>query len=209
MIIVIAVGTIITVFSLMSTKALVSKAAYQNRVIQARHDSSKQLKSDVKNANTLVTQYKQVFIGTVSQNVIGGKNDSSVSAQPPDGDNGRIVLNALPTNYDFPALLTSMSKLLSSNSIGGATIGGSDQSSTISNVPATNPQPSNIDLTVGGTADYARTQNLIKDLERSIRPFDITVLTLNGNESNMVLTMNLTTYYQPAKTININSKEIR
>lgn len=208
MIIVIAIGTIITVFSLTSTKALMSKAIYQNRVIQARHNSSKQLKEDIKNADTLVTQFKTVFEGTSPTNVIGGKNDPSPGAQPPDGDNARVVLDALPTNYDFPALLTSMSKLLNSNGIGGSTIGGSDQSATNASAPVAKPEPHPIDLTLGGTGDYAKVQKLVNDLERSIRPFDITSLTLSGNESSLVATMNLITYYQTAKTVNINSKEI-
>jgi hypothetical protein len=124
---VVAVATVVTVFCLMSTKALIGKATYQQRVISARHKSAKQLQSDISNANTLVAQYSNVFIGNNSENIIGGRNDASPSAVPPDGDNGRIVLDALPTTYDFPALLTSLSKILNNDGIGSQSIGGSDQ----------------------------------------------------------------------------------
>jgi hypothetical protein len=77
-------------------------------------------------------------------------------------------------------------------------------------VVATNkPQPSNIDLTINGNGRYSDSQQLVKDLERSIRPFDITKLTLTGNQSNLTINLNVTTYYQPAKTVNITSKEIK
>ncbi|MDB5161275.1 MAG: hypothetical protein JWO96_655 [Candidatus Saccharibacteria bacterium] len=205
----VAAATVISVFSLVSIKALAGQVIYQGKVISARHNSAKQMKANISNANTLVTQYNSVFLGSSPDNIIGGKNDSSTSAVPPNGNNGRIVLDALPTVYDFPALLTSMSKVLTNNGIGSQSIGGSDQSSTVKSDPTGNPQPANIDLTVSGTGTYKDTARLIKDMERSIRPFDITHLAINGNESSLTIDLNLTTYYQPAKTLSITSKEIR
>src|SRR3954467_2257878 len=105
---VVVLATIITVFSLVSTKALVNKGLYQRRVINARHNSADKLDDAIKNANTLVTQYKNVFAGNDAQNVLGGKNTSYDSAVPPYGNNARILLDPLPTTYDFPSLLTSM-----------------------------------------------------------------------------------------------------
>jgi hypothetical protein len=205
----IAIATVITVFCLMSSKALLSQAFYQTKVVNARNASAKQMKANLSNANTLVTQYNNVFLGNSAENIIGGKNDSSGSVTPPDGDNGKIVLDALPTIYDFPALLTSMSKILSNDSIGSQSIGGSDQSSTAVNTPSGNPQPVNIDLAVSGTGTYKDAARLIADLERSIRPFDVTHLSLGGNQSSLTIDLNLTTYYQPAKTLSITSKEIK
>ena len=74
MILVIAVATIVTVFCLVSTKALFSQAAYQRRVVNARHSAENQLKTNIQNATTLADQYKNVFEGTAALNAIGGKN---------------------------------------------------------------------------------------------------------------------------------------
>lgn len=213
---VIVISTIITIFCLVSTKALIGQAMYQRRVVNARHTSAQNLNNDVKNANTLVAQYKDVFIGKSSENVIGGRNKNSetaggsvVSTVPPDGDNGRIVLDALPTTYDFPALLTSISKLLSSDGISSPAIGGTDDASTVQSAPTGSPSPSKIDLTISGTGTYTTVEKLINDLQRSIRPMDISHLTLTGNESSLTVNLNLTTYYQQAKTLNITGKEIK
>jgi hypothetical protein len=209
------IATIITIFSLVSAKSLLSQARFQNRVINARHAAAKQLDANVTAAKTLATQYNQVFIGTNPTNVIGGNSDNTeevngqaVATQPPNGDNGRIVLDALPNVYDYPALLTSLSKLLGQDGLGSPTIGGGDQSTSFDNQPSSNPQPTNIDLTVNGTAAYANIQNFIKDLERSTRPFDITKLSMTGSESSMTMTISATTYYQPAKTLKLTTKEI-
>jgi len=209
MILVIAVATIVTVFCLVSTKALFSQAAYQRRVVNARHSAENQLKTNIQNATTLADQYKNVFEGTAALNAIGGKNTTDASAQPPDGDNGRIVLDALPTTYDFPALLTSMSKIFANDNIGAPSIGGTDDLSSVNSTASSNPQPVSIALSISGSGSYANVQSLFKDLERSIRPFDITKLTLSGNETTMSFNMEVTTYYQPAKTLNTTSKEIK
>lgn len=209
MMLVIAVSTVIIVFCLVSAKALLARATYQNRVIDARHAAVKQIEQNINNANTLVTQYNEVFEGASPTNIIGGKNDPSPSAIPPDGNNGRIVLDALPLSYDFPALLTSVSKILANNSIGGPSIGGTDQSSILDSSPSAKPQPTKIDLSISGNGGYHNAQTLIKDFERSIRPFDITKLSLSGSESSLVMSIGLSTHYQPAKSLMIGSKEIR
>lgn len=209
LLLIIAAATILTVFCLVSAKALISQTSYQRRVINARHAATAQIQANIQKANSLVTQYNDVFEGSNATNILGGKNTNSANAVPPDGTNGRIVLDALPTTYDFPALLTSIQKVVTADGIGGPAIGGSDQSSTATNTPSAKPQPVKIDLSLSGSATYTGVQSLIKDLERSIRPFDITKLTLSGNESSMVVSLHFSTYYQPAKSLTVNSMEIR
>jgi hypothetical protein len=202
-------ATVVTVFCLTSAKVLLNQAMYQQRVISARNASVKQLNDNVKNASALSAQYKSVFLGSDGENIIGGSSVPGGNPSGKDGDNGKIVLDALPTTYDFPALLTSLSKLLGTDGVGAQSIGGSDQAVSINSSPTYSPQPQPINLTVSGASTYTGSKQLIKDLERSIRPFDVTHLTLAGNESNMLVTMDLTTYYQPAKTLSIPSKEIK
>lgn len=209
MLTIVATAVAVTVFSLVSTKALLSQAAYQRRVINARHLSNSQIQQSIKQAGTLIDQYNNVFENPNAANALGGKNDASNNSTPPNVDNARLVLDALPTTYDYPALLTSIQKVLTDSGIGSPSIGGSDQSTPTSSASASNPQPLPIELTISGTATYQGVQTLISSLQQSIRPFDITKLTLSGNESSMVVTLNVTTYYQPAKSLLVNSKEIR
>lgn len=204
-----AIATAVSVFCLVSSKALFAQAKFQSHVISARNEAAEQLEANVETAKNLASQYNNVFENSGPTNVLGGKNDQDPGAVPPDGDNARLVLDALPTTYDYPALLTSLSKLMAQDGIGTPAIGGTDQSTTVDSTPSSNPQSANIDFSLSGTASYKSAQVLLQDLERSIRPFDITRLTLNGSENNMALSLNVTTYYQPAKTLNLNSKEVQ
>ena len=205
----ITVASVVTIFCLMSAKALLSQAAYQRKVVNANHTAVKQLQANVTAAQQLVIQYNGVFEGGSPTNIIGGKNDSSPSAVPPNGDNSRIVLDALPSQYDFPALVTSLSKLLNDDGITSQAVTGTDSSATVNNTPVANPTPQQIQVTVSGTADATAVQKFMKDLERSIRPFDVTNVQLSGPQNQLAFNLTVNTYYQPAKSLMVTPKEIK
>lgn len=203
----VTVAVLVTIFSLVSTKALLDQAGYQRRVINARQATVKQLRTNLVDANSLSEQYNQFNSGTT--NVIGGKNSSDPNATPPDGDNARIVLNALPSTYDFPALISSMSKILSDNRVSTPSIGGSDQSKTIDGSASSTPTSVPVPLSISGVTNYEGVQNLLRDLERSTRPFDVSTLQLRGSNASMAFSFELNTYFQPAKKLTLSDKEVK
>lgn len=197
----------VLVFCLVGSKQLLSLATYQRNVIHARNDALKQINQNVSTANGLIQSY-QVFNNT-DPNIIGGKNINDPSASPPDGTNSRIVLDALPSKYDFPALISSVYKIMGNNNIRSPSISASDQSQTLNDRPSANPQPVAIPLSLSGNGSYPAVLALIKDLERSIRPFDVTTLQLTGSNSNMSFNMTVNTYYQPAKVVDTTEREVK
>ena len=201
------VSVVVTIFSLTSTKALLDQASYQRRVINARQATVKQLRANLQDAKSLAEQYT-IFNGGTT-NVIGGKNSNDPNVLPPDGDNARIILNALPSNYDFPALISSMAKILADDQIGSPSVGGNDQSAQIDSGSQTDTSPTAIPLTIGGTSDYSSIQKLVRDLERSTRPFDITSLQLRGSNDNMTLSLEMNTYFQLAQKLNLSDQEVK
>jgi len=203
-----AVATAICVFSLVSAKALYNQASYQRKVLHERRVALSTLNTDKTSASTLITQYQQVFENSDPLNVIGGKNTTSSSAVPPDGDNARIVLDSLPTSYDFPALISSVTAILSNNGISSPAINGTDQSATGNVTSAVNPTPVAIQLSIGGNGGYSNVERVIEDLERSTRPFDITNIQLSGSAGSMTFNLKATTYYQPARSFNLSTKAV-
>ena len=204
----VAIAAVIVVFCAISARALLNQGSYQRRVVNAKNDTVEQLKKNIEAANSLAKQY-EVF-EAANPNSIGGNSQVPENAPPPDGKNSRITLDALPTSYDFPALISSISKLLGIHGISGASVGGTDQGSGASAQPAANPQPQTIaDIPVTGTSSYGEVQALIRDFERSIRPYDVTSLQINGNDGQMTVNMNINTYYQPATTLELENKEVK
>jgi hypothetical protein len=196
-------------FCLYSSKTLLSKALYQQKVVSASNKAVKQLDANLTGAAQLSSQYKGLFENDSPINVLGGKNDSSAGAVPPNVDNARIALDALPITYDYPALIASLTKILTDNGISAPTITGTDATATTPSDPSASPQPVMITVSISGSGSSSSVQNVLNSLEKSIRPFDVTSLQLSGSGSQLDLTASLNSYFQPAKTLGITRGSIR
>ncbi|HEX4775062.1 MAG TPA: hypothetical protein VH234_06115, partial [Candidatus Saccharimonadales bacterium] len=56
---------------------------------------------------------------------------------------------------------------------------------------------------------YGSAQQLVQALQQSIRPIAIDTMTLSGGASNMTITINAHTYYQPAKAVSITKQAVK
>src|SRR5579875_2370206 len=104
-VVVTSAAAFIVVFCLVAAHTLFSQLLYQNRIISAKKQALSQLRTDT----TAVSQLDNSYVAFVStpQNVLGGSSSGTGSQ---DGNNAQIVLDALPSKYDFPALATSLEK---------------------------------------------------------------------------------------------------
>lgn len=201
----VSVAVFVTVFSLVATKALISQAAYQNRVIGAKKEAVRQLEENIASVDTLNKSYT-AFVSTAT-NAIGGNSDGIT---PRDGNNAKIVLDALPSKYDFPALTTSLDSLLASQKVQINSISGiDDELAQAANQSSANPQPAPIPFQASVGADYLGVRNVISALERSIRPIQITTLDISGSKNKLTLSVEAQTYYQPAKSMNIQKQVVK
>lgn len=203
MVIVAAIGAFITVFCLVASNYLLGIQSYQSKIIVADIAADNKLKSDVSAKNKLVQSYENF----IQQNptIIGAKTTTN----PYKYNNATVILDALPSQYDFPALTTSVYKLLQSNNLSITSIGGTDQSATISNSPSSNPQPVSIPFSFSiDNASYQSVQALFVKMQESIRPLQIDNISLTGTDSNMTLSVNAHTYFQPKKVFKIGTETI-
>ena len=202
----VAVASFVAVFSLVAAKAVWSQTRYQARVTKAKEQANTQLKKNIQNFESLSSSYKD--FDSASTNVLGGSRDGSGDQ---DGSNSKIVLDALPSKYDFPALASSLEKILSSSSVKISSITGTDdQVNQQSNSSSPTPQPISMPFSFTvSNADYNSVNQLIKTLEKSIRPIQVDSINLSGGTSNMTLTVNAHTYFQPAKNLTITKKVVK
>jgi hypothetical protein len=206
MVAVVAVASFITVFCLVASKAVLSQNQYQGRVSKAKEKAHQQLQKNIKAFDSLVVSYK-AFDGT-STNVIGG-NASGTGDN--DGSNSKLILDALPSTYDFPALTSSLEKILHDQSLKiGSITGTDDQINQQSNSESSSPQPIAVPFSFTvNNANYSSVQQLIAKLQVSIRPIQVDKLTISGGANNMTLTVNGHTYFQPAKSLSITKQVVK
>lgn len=206
MVAIVAVAAFVTVFSLVAAKAVWSQTRYQARVTSKQEKATQQLKKNIQTFGDLQTSYKA--FNSTATNVIGG---NSAGTGNNDGDNSKIILDALPDRYDFPALTSSLEKILAGGGFKVTNITGTDdQLNQQGNTSSPTPQPVSMPFAFTiSNANYASVQQLITTLQSSIRPIQIDSINMTGGVNNMTLTVNAHTYYQPAKNVNIKQQVVK
>lgn len=197
MFIALAIAGAVLSFSAVGSYSLIKRMNYQSKVIGERVKAERQLKENLENVDKLVASYRS--FDEAAESVIG------------TGDrNSKIVLDSLPSKYDFPALTTSLEKLLVGGGFTSIQITGIDDEAAAEQ-NSVNPQSVEIPFSISATGTYDSLQNLIVDLQRSIRPFKIQNfdISVEGGQSNLTFTIAAVTYYQPEKNLEIEQKEIR
>lgn len=202
----IAVASFITVFCLVAAKAVFSQNQYQARVTDAKEKAHSQLQKNIKAFDNLTSAYKGFDSAAV--NVIGG---TRAGGGDNDGPNSKIIVDALPNNYDFPALTSSLEKILSDNSLKGSSISGTDDEvNQQNNTFSANPTPVEMPFTLSiNNASYDAVKNLINKLQQSIRPIQIDTINMSGGTSSMTVSITAHTYYQPGKSLTIMKKAVK
>jgi len=205
MVIATAVAAFVLVFALVAGKSLLGQVGYQNKVINLKKQALKQLNADLDARDSLQESY-QAFVGN-NPNVLGG-DTKGVSDR--DGDNAKLVLDALPSKYDFPALTTSLEKIISAQNLKILGISGTDQEAAQADKQTSaDPQPIAMPFQVQVNGSYVSIQSLIDVFLRSIRPFQIVTIELSGDENNMTATISAQTFYQPEKSLEIKQETVR
>lgn len=201
----IAGAVFITVFSLVSANSLLKQRNYQAKIIDKKDKANQQLEKNLTERDALVTSYK-TFVGS-TQNMLGG---NPAGNGPKDGDNARLVLDALPSKYDFPAVATSFEKILTEKNFKIEGISGTDEEIKQSALNGEGtPTPVEIPFSLSVTGSYASIQDLISTLEKSIRPISIQRVSLSGDIDSMKMNLELKTYFQPEKKLNIKMETVK
>jgi hypothetical protein len=203
-VIVVSVAAFLTIFSLVATKVLASQIAYQNRVINKKQTAQKTLNANITSAQKLKTSY-DAFAGA-TQNILGGLTTGN-GAQ--DGANPKIILDALPASYDFPALTTNLELLATQNAKLTSITGTDDEIAQSGNNSSTTPQatPMPFELTV--TGNYDQIQKMVAATEHSIRPIKYNSMDVSGQKDELTLHVTAETYYQPAKSLEYKKEVVK
>lgn len=189
-------------FTFFAGKAMLSQRSFQSRIIREKTIALKQLEANLITTETLESSYK-AFVGQ-SSNVIGGL---STGKGDRDGDNAKIILDALPSKYDFPAMATSLEKLFKSNSYKLDNITGSDDE--VAQSESKSVELVEMPFTVTLSGSYEGINEAMVTMERSIRPFHVNILSFTATDKEIGLTITAKTFYQPEKKLNITTKDVR
>lgn len=195
-----------TIFCLFAAKTVLSNNSYLAKVISEKQKVRDQLQDNQEEFGKLKAAYT-AFDGA-SSNIIGGVKDGSGDN---DGSNSKIILDGLPPTYDFPALTSSVEKLVKDVNLRVSGIQGTDDQLN-QQANAASPSPQTVEMPFSFTvenANYASVQKVVSATQKSIRPLHIDKVTVSGGGSNMTLTLDIRTFYQPAKNVDYKTRTVK
>ena len=203
---IVAAACFISIFCLFAAKAVWSQNAYKAKVIGLKQKANTQLTKNVQAFGALKSSYAK--FDSESPNAINGLKDGTGDN---DGPNSKIILDALPSTYDFPALTSSVEKIMADRGLKVTSISGTDdQINQQSNTSSAKPQPVPIPFSFTiNNATYTSVQQLVTALEHSVRPIVIDTMNVSGGNDNMTITVTAHTYYQPAKNLNVTKQVVK
>lgn len=202
---IVAGAAFISIFCLIASRAVFSTNQYQAKVVTSKEKARNQLQENLESFKDLRSSYRS--FDSKNPNILGANRNG---AGQNEGNNAKIVLDALPGAYDFPALASSIEKILKDKNFNIASISGADDQLNQQNTTSPTPTPVEIPFSFSVTnASYTSVQDLIKTLEKSIRPMQIDSITLSGDVGDMALSVKAKTYYQPGKSVNIKKETVK
>lgn len=181
---------------------LFRQAAFNQKIISEKSKTQSVLAQNIENANQLKEKVNELLANT---------NLAKVKANPEDTAL-KVILDALPTNDDKSALATSLQQVVLPKS--GVSL---TELSTITAftstglaeeaAPTNGAQTNNYNF--GVTGNYDQIKNMLTDLEHSIRPMNISSLSIQGSDSALRVTIEGTTYYLPERTVELGKKTVK
>lgn len=121
----------------------------------------------------------------------------------------QVIIDALPTEENRSSFATSMqTKVLGPTGVtinAFSVISSDTEASVASTINGTDALA--FDFTFSITGNYSQIQQAIRNMERSIRPITVQSIAVQGTSEKLEANITATTYYQPAKTIQLNEVE--
>ncbi|HEX4662001.1 MAG TPA: type 4a pilus biogenesis protein PilO [Candidatus Saccharimonadales bacterium] len=197
----VAIAAVAVSLAVVALQFLYQQWTFNNSVLSAKYKASTTLHANVDAADKLKQNVNQL---------VGNSDLASIRAQGSDS-NLQVVLDALPSRADVTALATSVQQVIAPHSgvsLESITVPTEAQDSSVTSTDTT-VGPVEQKFTVVVTGSYDKIHGFTQDLEKTIRPMKVVGMTLSGSDNSLRASIDVITYYQVSKSVNITKKVIR
>ena len=192
----VAIASVVVSFCLVFLNILWGTAQFNSRVHDKQEDVRDLLEDNLKAAPELEESFKNLEISA-----------SLIPEQPDDKKNSEIILDALPSKFDFPALVSSINNLAKETSVSLRSFQGTDVGEEAAQ-SSNRPEPVEIPFIIEVEGKYEAVKKFLRGIETSIRPFEVKKLNLSGTDGNMRVNVEAVTYYQPAFNLEVTTEVV-
>lgn len=193
----VAAASVVVSFSIVFLNILWGTSQFNAKVQDKQEETRDTLIDNLEVAPKLQQSFNNLEIG--GELIPGQQNDKK---------NSEVVLDALPSKFDYPALVSSINNLAKTTSVSLSSVQGTDIGEEAAQT-SNSPEPVEIPITVEVEGPYDSIKKFLQGIENSIRPLNVINMNLSGTDKNLRATVVLNTYYQPAVNLNVESEEVR
>lgn len=199
----VAIAAVAVSLSAVGLQFLYKQWAFNNAVVSAKYQASSTLSQNIATVDAL----------KINVNQLVGNQDLASVRQNDSNSNLQVVLDALPSAQDVTALATSVQKVIvprSGVSLEGVIVPDAEEAVVAGEeavAPTDGPVEQRFTIVVNG--NYAAIRSLVNNFERSIRPMKVVSMNVGGSDQALRATLDVVTYYQPAKSVTIEKKAVQ
>lgn len=197
-------------FALVIGIFLVQMLIFNEKILAEKSHTVETLRDNIKNIDTLSSQVRAL---DANANLISSKAN-------PDDETLQVVLDALPSVANSPALGASIQQKLlggidniSIDSLQPDLVVGIESltNNSIENASAASSadKQSEITFRFSVTGDYEALEQVLLNLEKSIRTIDVISMTIQSNNGRCSLSVQGRAYYEPERIVELKDKLIR
>lgn len=212
----VAIAAAIVTLSLVALQFLVRQAIFNAQIIKEKSATNSTLVQNIENAAQLKKNVDALLADDRLANVKANESDNNL----------KVILDALPTNGDTTSISNSLyTQVLNRSGITVEAISVGDPAAAaavapvapaVAPVPVTDvnasaaPAPVPVPFTVSARGDVVQATNALLDLQKVIRPFNLTNLQITAaDDKKLNLSIKGETYYLQASSVKIGQKELR
>jgi Tfp pilus assembly protein PilO len=196
------VGTVVIVMvCLIAANSLVRSLVLNTKVINGQNKAKQELTTKLDNAPKLISAYNQL------------------------GPERSVIEDALPTDADFPELVTIAESMAASSGVDLKSVAPAAAASVsaTSTAPTTTPAattgttstassavtPSQYQFTLSVTGGYSQIVSFLGAIESSARPMQVSSTQLSGTGGLLTANLDINTYYQGAATVTDKTEVVK
>ncbi|HEX9679125.1 MAG TPA: type 4a pilus biogenesis protein PilO [Candidatus Saccharimonadales bacterium] len=183
----VVIASIVVSFSIVTVNFLWDLRGYNSRVIKEKNLAKVTLRQNLINADELTAQFS-VFEAS--------------------GVKSSEILDALPSTYDYAALVTSVNSIAKRSGLELTGFAGTDQSNEAPGTAVT-PSPFEMAFSISVAGSYDSLKKFVDNLDRSIRPFQVRALSISGTDQAITADIAISTYFQPKADIGTETKVVQ
>ena len=193
----VAVSSVVVSMSIVMLNILWETSKFNSSVHDAQGVAKDILETNIEAAKPLQESFDRLEI---SGNLIPTQADNK--------KNSEVILDALPSKFDFPELAASISNLAKVSSVELKSFRGTDIGSDATQ-SSPSPVAEQIPFTMEVEGSYSAVAKFLLNMENSIRPIKTLSLDLSGTDNKLRATINAETSYQPAFDLKIQKRTVQ